>query len=720
MFVPDWDQKQQRSAAPGKGEKKELGIESQDGRSLMGSVITRRSSSAADKSGVTSNSKDSVGTRLKRAITRRRLSEKRPSSYYAASSRLSSLFAENNYMHLGSSDTDQLVAFGVNHPDVHDEISETIIVEGQSDELSKRDTLKDQPSKPILSKRGQENGVQEELGGLTTPPSKLPTFVILTTPSTPEDADKHTSTDYPPTATLIQWLDEDSYITRTTTVTYEPRGDADINDQVVETIISADPSPFTTAKDSKPRPSPPIVRPTASDVGDPVPSFSSLVDNWFTALHGSSKATSLSPPSVKDNDTFDPSRVLNPAEPHTPISTQGFLPVPKTPGLPPKSPELRATDPDAWKPPDDWGCQPIAKLLPKTEEKQENVKAIKHENKNKDVVRVQKDAEGLAFPSPEKVLSRLAQCWDEPSETSPHPQEERDRKLLMLSVLNDMFQPAATASDADCQSEQGGIRPPGQRILALFESEGKPSLIPNTSCSLLTYPATASYLATTYSDAVITHLSLCPLPHDLFPNVQPLFAPPNKASIPFAADSFHMVHCLSLPSLVPAHETIEVLKRVYRCLAPDGILQLVLLDPFPVARRLGPRTRKWFEKHLLTNLQARSRCVRPSAVFPGFLEEAQLRVREERCAKMKFLATPPDPDVFTDDQKRIQAELRSVLGRMLWQEVWGKMVTGDDNWWDDPECVEECARLGTFFEFNRVEAVKLGNTEVMGTFSVGC
>ncbi|KAJ4414237.1 hypothetical protein N0V85_003232 [Neurospora sp. IMI 360204] len=697
MFGVAWDEQvQQRVAeetrlAEEQQKKKELELGSQDGRSVIGSAITRRSSSTGDKSGTTSSS---AVSRLKRAFLGTHLSDKsgdklRPSSYYAPSSRLSSIFADNNYITSGNSD--QLVSTDVNRTD-------------DRDERSKQDTVEDQPAKPALPKEGQENTALEELEGLKTPPSKPPAFVILTTPSTPEDADNHTSTDDPPATTLIQWLDEDSYITRTTTVTYEPRGDADENDQVIETTILADPSPFSTAKGSKLRPSRPIVRPQAPAAGDAVPSFSSLVDNWFTALQGPSKAVSPSLPSAKNNNTSGSSRFLSTVEAHDPTLTQGFLPVPETPGLPQKSNKLRVNNPDAWKPPDDWGCQSTAEMLPKANEKQDNLEVPKHENKNKNLARIQKDVEAMAISGPEKVLSRLAQGWGEPSDTSSHMQEEQARKRLMLSVLYDMCRPTTTPADKASRPDQGAVHAPGQKILALFESEG-----------------TASYLAAAYSDAAITHLSLSPLPHDLFPNVQPLFAPPNKASISFAADSFNTVYCLSLPSLVPAHEILEVLKQIHRCLAPNGILQLVLLDPFPVARRLGPRTRKWFEKHILSNLQSQSRCVRPSAVFPEFLEEAQLRVREKRCTKTKFLAIPPDPtDVFTENQERIQEELRSVVGRMLWQEVWGKMVTGDDNWWDDPECVEECSRLGTFFEFSHIEAVKLGHTEVMGAFSVGC
>lgn len=57
-------------------------------------------------------------------------------------------------------------------------------------------------------------------------------------------------------------------------------------------------------------------------------------------------------------------------------------------------------------------------------------------------------------------------------------------------------------------------------------------------------------------------------------------------------------------------------------------------------------------------------------------------------------------------EDRLELELRSRICRMLWQEVWGSYVNGSRWWWDDPECVEECIRLETYWEYSIVEAVK--------------
>lgn len=56
--------------------------------------------------------------------------------------------------------------------------------------------------------------------------------------------------------------------------------------------------------------------------------------------------------------------------------------------------------------------------------------------------------------------------------------------------------------------------------------------------------------------------------------------------------------------------------------------------------------------------------------------------------------------------ERTNLELRSRIGRMLWQEIWGSYVNKTRWWWDDPDCVKECEQLGTSWEYTILEAVK--------------
>ena len=54
----------------------------------------------------------------------------------------------------------------------------------------------------------------------------------------------------------------------------------------------------------------------------------------------------------------------------------------------------------------------------------------------------------------------------------------------------------------------------------------------------------------------------------------------------------------------------------------------------------------------------------------------------------------------------LEAELRSEVVRMLWNDVWGQYVTADKWWWEDPEIVDECNRLDTHWDVRMIEAVK--------------
>ncbi len=143
-----------------------------------------------------------------------------------------------------------------------------------------------------------------------------------------------------------------------------------------------------------------------------------------------------------------------------------------------------------------------------------------------------------------------------------------------------------------------------------------------------------------------------------------------------------------------------------------------IIDPLPCAETLGHKLRAWMEKHLFPNIERNSRCLEPSRLFPKILGDAGLRGKGSRRTKVKFFALQEnarggdyhDPDRSLNklyQERRDKAELRSLVGRMFWVEVWGQYITPPDTWWwDDPECVAECHQLGTFWEYHIIDAVK--------------
>lgn len=61
-----------------------------------------------------------------------------------------------------------------------------------------------------------------------------------------------------------------------------------------------------------------------------------------------------------------------------------------------------------------------------------------------------------------------------------------------------------------------------------------------------------------------------------------------------------------------------------------------------------------------------------------------------------------------DRREILKQELKSVVGRMLWKDVWGSYVQADRWWWEDESIIEECEEMRTCWEYAVIEAVKEG------------
>ncbi|PHH61231.1 hypothetical protein CDD81_665 [Ophiocordyceps australis] len=316
---------------------------------------------------------------------------------------------------------------------------------------------------------------------------------------------------------------------------------------------------------------------------------------------------------------------------------------------------------------------------------------------------LQREVEAMTAASPSAALARLREMLSllPPSPSpSPSPATPADDQTALLDMerLRWMY---ATLHSLDAPQP---AKPPlhkGHNTLALYEPK-----------------ASASFLAALFPDRRICHLSHQPLPHDALPNVQPLFvASIDPAAFPIPPELFESVYALSLPPLC-SHDHLRaiVTRNVSSCLKPGGSLHLTLIDPLPYADTLGSRLHAWLERHLLLNLDRHHRCLSPCATLPRWLAEASLRAPGSTRTTVRFFATPDsirrrrrDPDPARERlqaDRETRARLRSLVGRMLWRQVWGAFVTADSWWWDDPAIVDECLQLGTFWEYHLIEAVK--------------
>ena len=164
--------------------------------------------------------------------------------------------------------------------------------------------------------------------------------------------------------------------------------------------------------------------------------------------------------------------------------------------------------------------------------------------------------------------------------------------------------------------------------------------------------------------------------------------------------------------MVTSHDIPGLLGKINNCLVANGVLHLTLIDPLPVASSMGPCMHAWMENNLLHHLERRFRCINPTRLFPQWLSEAELRGVGSELARVKFLAIPPRTRAALIDESlelyewSVNDQLSSIAGRMLWMEVWGVSAKTNCWWWHDPDCVAECRRLKTYWEYTVLEAVK--------------
>ncbi|POR35730.1 Uncharacterized protein TPAR_04081 [Tolypocladium paradoxum] len=306
----------------------------------------------------------------------------------------------------------------------------------------------------------------------------------------------------------------------------------------------------------------------------------------------------------------------------------------------------------------------------------------------------------MGSSSPTVVLSRLKEIWATSTTADDHRRLEMEKMRWVFSTLHhlDLAAPYDASRQPTHKIEPAKVH----NILALYETK-----------------ASALYLAGLYPTKRICHLSDVPLPHDAAPNVHPLsVSAVSPSTFPIPPQLFEAVYSMSLPPLCSSSDLHGILHNVSSCLKPGGTLHLVIIDPLPCAHTMGNKLREWLEQHLLVNLRTQSRCTSPSTLLPRWLGEASLRGAGSTLTAAKFYASPDnvrrqqrDPDPAIDrlrTERETKAELRSLVGRMLWREVWGDYVTAGSWWWDDAACMDECLELGTFWEYHMIEAVKDG------------
>lgn len=477
---------------------------------------------------------------------------------------------------------------------------------------------------------------------------------------------------------LFQPLGPSSFITRTTDVTSSARTpDIDLDHLISEVHISAEGEKAVT---------PPSEAPDEGYAG-------------YDGTQGPDSDVLLRTPlTIGDTEFLMPPF----RSPHTP-------PLTGTPNaLILRKPNWQVDDRDsnqeAWKPPHEWQCTPTKRgrsASPEDRLQASPTSADVDHYMSPDIVALQREVRMMAMASEELILANIKAGMGDSSDSTVYKELEMTKKRWVLSALHTTGGYADLDRVGNALAGGSSSRPP--RILALYETQCKPA----TTCFLLettdTVLASASFLAALHPQIPLAHLSQSPISPNLFPNVQPILVPTISTSAafrPLAPRFYTMITCLSMPSLFPATEIPPFLRHINRCLAPGGALHLTIIDPHPVSSSMGPLMRQWMFDNLLVELESEFRTTSPSRTFPHWLHVGRLR------GTGSTISTVTVPTVPKEESPTVKEELRSLVTRMLWQEVWGSFVRAKSWWYDEEDILQECRENGTYWQYAHIVAVK--------------
>ncbi|KAL7806137.1 hypothetical protein V8C44DRAFT_368057 [Trichoderma aethiopicum] len=363
---------------------------------------------------------------------------------------------------------------------------------------------------------------------------------------------------------------------------------------------------------------------------------------------------------------------------------------------------ITPNNPEAWKPLDDWEPRPLLEESPEPTFEPGDPNQLPKDGIgiNKNFCWLRAAVVEMAETNVSNILSRLETIWkgvakkDVSFLLGDSPEVEELRRWMLSTMIHMDKVPTK-----DGQWLPRGVSPLTARMtISLYDSA-----------------ATVAYLAALEPTKQIYHVSQLSIPRDeLFANVRAIsVSQVSPTDFPVAPRIYESVHSLTLPSLCPSKQLPGILSNVYKCLKKKGFLRLVIIDPLPRAGTMGRNMKAWIEEHLLRNLAKQGKCLSPSTAFPPLLADARLRGDGSTLTTTKFYAVPESATEYLNKVKdAIQAEneekaqVRSLIGRMLWVEAWGSHVTGNKWWWDDPACVDECLEMGTFWEYHTVKGVK--------------
>jgi hypothetical protein len=217
-------------------------------------------------------------------------------------------------------------------------------------------------------------------------------------------------------------------------------------------------------------------------------------------------------------------------------------------------------------------------------------------------------------------------------------------------------------------------------------------------------------------DAQVHHIATTTLSPTAFHGIRPITVPSPSVHLPYALGIFSSIFAMSLPAALSSSSIPALLRECHRVLTPTGTLCLTIMDPSPAAATLGPKLRAWLEDHLLLSLEKQFRCTSPGRLLPVWMKDAGFAIPSlsgtcTQITRMSFFAggdgTRGEGDGDGDNSTADAGELKTLVGRMLWKEIWGQFSDAEKWWWEDATILDECRSYGTQWDCSIIKAGKI-------------
>jgi hypothetical protein len=96
-----------------------------------------------------------------------------------------------------------------------------------------------------------------------------------------------------------------------------------------------------------------------------------------------------------------------------------------------------------------------------------------------------------------------------------------------------------------------------------------------------------------------------------------------------------------------------------------------------------------------------------SASLNGTSKTGEATAKGSAVTRISFYAVDQgQEETGGDDENADVGELKALVGRMLWKEIWGGFAEAKRWWWEDREILDECKSFGTRWDCAVINAVK--------------